>query len=63
MDGVGVGLGFALYLATWAIPVAVLVYLLRALNTIILGIRSLNAAAQRTAEALERMERRGPRLP
>ncbi len=63
MDDVEVGLGFVLYLATWAIPVAVLVYLLRALNTIILGIRSLNAAAQRTAEALERMEHRGTALP
>lgn len=59
MDNVGDGVGFVLFVVTWLIPVAVLVYLLRALNTIILGIRSLNAAAQRTADALERIEARG----
>lgn len=63
MDNVGAGVGFVLVLATWLIPIAVLVYVVRALNTIILGIRSLNVAAQRTADALERMEARGGGLP
>ena len=52
-----------LFVASWLIPIAVLVYLLRALNTVILGIRSINAAAQRTADALERIEMRGGGLP
>ena len=51
--------GFVLFLVSWAVPVAVLVYVLRALNTIVLGIRSVNEAAQRSAAALERMEARG----
>ncbi len=63
MDNVGIGVGWLLFVATWAIPIAVLVHLLRALNTIILGIRSLNLAAQRTADALERMEARGRGSP
>ncbi|MDQ3640741.1 MAG: hypothetical protein M3450_04530 [Actinomycetota bacterium] len=55
MDAVG----FVLFLVSWAIPIAVLVYVLRALNTIVLGIRSVNEAAQRSAAALERMEAGG----
>ena len=50
---------FVLFLVSWVIPIAVLVYVLRALNTIVLGIRSVNQAAQRSAAALERMEARG----
>ncbi|MFN2506617.1 MAG: hypothetical protein ABR540_20800 [Acidimicrobiales bacterium] len=56
------GIGILFALVGWAIPIGVLVYVLRALNTIILGIRSINAAAQRTAEAVERMEQRGTGL-
>jgi len=63
MNGVGAAVGFVLFAAGWLLPIAILVYLLRALNTIVLGIRSLNAAAQRTAAALERMEARGDHLP
>ena len=63
MDTVGSGIQAAFILAGWLLPIAVVVYVLRALNTIILGIRSLNAAAQRTADALERIEARGGQPP
>ena len=63
MDTVGSGIQAVFILAGWLPPIAVLVYVFRALNTIILGIRSLNAAAQRTADALERIEARGGQLP
>jgi hypothetical protein len=63
MDGAGAAVGFVLFAATWLLPIAILVYVLRALNTIVLGLRSLNAAAQRSAEALERMEARGDNPP
>ena len=63
MDTVGSGVQAVLILAGWLLPIAVLVYVLRALNTIILGIRSINAAAQRTADALERIEARGGQPP
>lgn len=59
MDTVGGGLGFVLILAIWLLPIAVLVYVLRALHTIILGMRSINHAVERTASAVERMEARG----
>ncbi len=63
MDDVGAGIAFVLFVASWLVPIALLVYLLRALNTVILGIRSINAAAPRTADALERIEARGGGLP
>jgi len=63
MNSAGAAVGFVLIAATWLLPIAILVYALRALNTIVLGMRSLNAAAHRTAAALERMEARGERLP
>ncbi len=56
-------IGFLLVLGTWLLPIAVLVYVLRAINTIILGMRSINLAAQRTADAIERIEARGGELP
>ena len=46
-------------LVFWVLPIAVLVYVLRALHTIVLGMRSINAGVQRAADALERMEERG----
>ncbi|MGI9119967.1 MAG: hypothetical protein ACR2G7_07600 [Acidimicrobiales bacterium] len=59
MDNVGESLGLVFALAIWLLPIAVLVYVLRALHTIILGMRSINQAAERTAEAVERIEARG----
>jgi hypothetical protein len=55
--------GFLLIAASWLLPIAILVYVLRALNTIVLGLRSINTAVQRTADALERIEARGDELP
>ncbi len=55
--------GFLLVLGMWLLPIAVLVYVLRAINTIVLGMRSINVAAQRTADAIERIEARGRDLP
>ncbi len=63
MGDVGAGLGFVLLVASWLLPIAMVAYVLWALNTIILGLRSLNGAAQRSADALERMEARGGGLP
>lgn len=55
--------GLVLVLGMWLLAIAVLVYVLRAINTIILGMRSINLAAQRTADAIERIEARGGELP
>lgn len=52
---------FLLFATTWLVPLFLLAYMLRMLNTMVLGIRSINAATQRTAAALERMEAGGNR--
>lgn len=55
--------GILLIVGSWLLPIAILVYVLQAINTIILGLRSINTATQRMAEALERIEARGDELP
>jgi hypothetical protein len=59
MNGSGVGVVVVL-LITWIIPVAIVIYVLRALGTIVEGLRSINAGVQRTAAAVEEMARRLP---
>lgn len=59
MNGSGVGVVVVL-LITWIIPIAVVIYVLRALGTIVEGLRSINAGVQRTAAAVEEIARRPP---
>ena len=56
MNGIGVVLGLAL---SWIIPIVLVVYLFRTLDTIVEGLRSINVAVQRTAAAVEAMAARG----
>ena len=42
-------------LVWWVIPIAIVVYIFRALQTIVLGVRSINAAVERTASAVEEL--------
>lgn len=59
MDGVGI-----LFVLLWyGIPIAVLIYVLRCLNVIVLGMRSINSGVERAADALERIEARGSNPP
>ena len=39
----------------WAIPVLVIVYVLRAIGTLIDGVRSVNAGVKRIAEGVEEL--------
>lgn len=59
MNGSGVGV-LVVLLITWIVPIAIVVYVLRALGTIVEGLRSINAGVQRTATAVEEMVRRLP---
>lgn len=59
MNGSGLTV-VVLMLLTWIIPIAIVVYVLRALGTIVEGLRSINAGVQRTAAAVEQMARRLP---
>jgi hypothetical protein len=59
MDSVGAGFGILAVIIAWALPIAAVAYVVRVLNTILLGMRSINAGVQRTADTLERMEARG----
>jgi len=59
MNGSGVGV-LVVLLITWIIPIAIVIYVLRALGTIVEGLRSINAGVQRTAAAAEEMARRLP---
>lgn len=45
---------------SWIVPVAFIVYLFRALGTIVEGLRSINAGVQRTAAAVEAIAARQP---
>ena len=59
VNGSGVGV-LVVVLLTWIIPIAVVIYVLRVLGTIVEGLRSINAGVQRTAAAVEEMARRLP---
>lgn len=59
MNGSGAAV-VVIMLLTWIIPIAIVVYVLRALGTIVEGLRSVNAGVQRTAAAVEEMVRRLP---
>ena len=50
----GVGVIFILLLS-WGIPILLVIYLFRTLGTIVEGLRSINAASQRIAIAVERL--------
>jgi hypothetical protein len=59
MNGSGAAV-LVIMLLTWIIPIAIVVYVLRALGTIVEGLRSVNAGVQRTAAAVEEMVKRLP---
>ena len=59
MNGSGAAV-IVIMLLTWIIPIAIVVYVLRALGTIVEGLRSINVGVQRTAAAVEEMVRRLP---
>ncbi len=42
-------------LVWWVVPIAVVVYVFRALQTIVLGVRSVNAGVERIASAVEEL--------
>ena len=44
-----------LVLVAWGIPIGVTVYVIRALGTIVLGLRSINTAVQRMATSVEEL--------
>lgn len=50
MDGFGLLVFSAI---SWAIPIVIVVFLFRTLATIVEGLRSINAASQRIAAAVE----------
>ena len=50
----GIGVMFVLLLS-WGIPILLVIYLFRTLSTIVEGLRSINAASQRIAIAVERL--------
>ena len=52
----GVVVGVVMFLS-WMVPVVLVVYLFRTLGTIVDGLRSINAATQRIAAAVEQMAR------
>ena len=56
MNGIGVLFVFAL---SWIIPIVLIAYFFQTLRTIVEGLRSINAAVQRTATAVESMAARG----
>lgn len=49
------GFGAVLVFAGWALPILLVVYVFRALGAIIEGMRSINAAVQRIATAVEHL--------
>ena len=53
------GLGILFVLLWYGIAIAVLVYVVRSLNLIVMGMRSINSGVERAADALERIEARG----
>lgn len=52
--------GLAISLLWWIVPIAIVIYVLRALGTIVEGLRSVNVGVQKTAAAVEEMVRRLP---
>lgn len=42
-------------LVWWVVPIAIVVYIFRALQTIVLGVRSINAGVERIASAVEEL--------
>ena len=50
----GVAAGVVLLLA-WGIPIVVVVYVIRVLGAIVLGLRSVNAGVQRMAASLDEL--------
>jgi hypothetical protein len=50
----GIGVIFILLLS-WGIPILIVILLFRTLSTIVEGLRSINAASQRIAIAVERL--------
>jgi len=46
---------FVILILWWAIPVAVISYLFRVANTIVLGMRSMNSHLERISAAVEQL--------